>query len=77
MNSVLKFLSVFGLVLGAAPGAGASPFPAFADEIVAEAAELSVEQLGRVQRDIDQKRRTTRYLHESGLMVEEISQTAF
>ncbi|GAB3022474.1 NH(3)-dependent NAD(+) synthetase [Nocardioides flavus (ex Wang et al. 2016)] len=41
-------------------------------EEVAEATGLSVEQVQRVYRDIEQKRRTTAYLHASPALVEEV-----
>jgi NAD+ synthase len=43
-----------------------------ADEEVARAAGLTVEQLARVYRDIDQKRRTTRYLHRPPMLMEDV-----
>lgn len=42
------------------------------DKEVAEAAEITVEQLKRVYADIEQKRKTTRYLHSRPQLVEEI-----
>ena len=41
-------------------------------EEVAAATELTVEQVHRVYRDIDQKRRTTRYLHLAPQLVDEV-----
>lgn len=41
---------------------------------VATAAGLTVEQVERVYKDIDQKRRTTRYLHARPLLVEAVSE---
>jgi NAD+ synthase len=41
-------------------------------EEVASAAGLTVEQVQRVYRDIDQKRRTTEYLHLAPQLMEEI-----
>jgi NAD+ synthase len=43
-------------------------------EEVAEAAGLTVEQTRRVYDDIDQKRKTTRYLHLSPILIEEVKQ---
>jgi NAD+ synthase len=43
---------------------------------VAEAIGLSVSQVERVYRDIDQKRRTTRYLHTRPLLVEPVPEVA-
>lgn len=40
---------------------------------VADAVGLTTEQVERVLRDIDQKRRSTRYLHEPAVLVEEIA----
>ena len=34
MNPILKFFAAFGLIFTVIPGVNASPFPAFADEIV-------------------------------------------
>lgn len=45
---------------------------AYPPEEVAEASGLSVEQLDRVYRDIDTKRRTTAYLHMPPQVIEEI-----
>ena len=42
------------------------------EDIVADAAGLTAEQLKRVYRDIDQKRRSSGHLHLSSLLVEEI-----
>jgi NAD+ synthase len=41
---------------------------------VAQAAGLTAEQVARVYRDIDQKRRTTRYLHARPMLVEQVSE---
>ena len=41
---------------------------------VAPAIGLTAEQVERVYRDIDQKRRTTRYLHARPLLVEPVSE---
>ena len=41
---------------------------------VAEATGLTAEQVERVYRDIDQKRRTTQYLHQSPALVEDITE---
>jgi NAD+ synthase len=41
-------------------------------EVVAPAVGLSVEDVSRVFRDIEQKRRTTRYLHLPPLLVEPV-----
>jgi NAD+ synthase len=46
----------------------------FAPQAVAPAAGLSVEDVGRVFRDIEQKRRTTRYLHLPPLLIEPVPQ---
>jgi NAD+ synthase len=43
---------------------------------VAAAASLTVEQVQRVYADIDQKRKTTRYLHEKPLLVEMVREIA-
>ncbi|GAB2456383.1 NAD(+) synthase [Xylanimonas ulmi] len=43
-------------------------------EAVAEATGLSVEQVRRVYRDIEQKRRTTAYLHEPPVLAEAVTQ---
>ena len=43
-------------------------------EAVADAVELGVEDVERVFRDIEQKRRTTRYLHLAPLLVEPVSE---
>ena len=44
----------------------------FANHPVAAAIGLTAEQVERVYRDIDQKRRTTRYLHARPLLVEQV-----
>jgi NAD+ synthase len=44
------------------------------DQHVADAAGISVEQLHRVYNDIDQKRRTTKYLHLKPQLIEEIQE---
>ena len=44
-----------------------------ADE-VAEAAEMTVEQVERVYRDIDAKRIATRYLHTPSLLVDKVEE---
>jgi NAD+ synthase len=41
---------------------------------VAPAAGLTAEQVARVYRDIDQKRRTTRYLHARPMLVEQVTE---
>ena len=41
---------------------------------VAEAVGLTVEQITRVYADIDQKRKTTHYLHEKPLLVERVKE---
>lgn len=46
----------------------------FAPEDVAEAVELTAEQVGRVFKDIAAKRRATRYLHERPLLVERVAE---
>ena len=43
---------------------------------VAGAVGLTAEQIERVYRDIDQKRRTTRYLHERPLLVEPVPEVS-
>lgn len=47
---------------------------ALPDDYVAHAAGLSAEQLQRVYRDIDQKRRTTAYLHTPPLLAAEVAE---
>lgn len=42
------------------------------EEEVASAAGLSLEELARVYRDIDQKRRTTAYLHTPPVLVDPV-----
>jgi NAD+ synthase len=44
-----------------------------ADEIAA-ATGLTAEQLARVIRDIEQKRRTTSYLHDRPVLVDEVTE---
>ena len=43
---------------------------AFPEEAVAEEVGITVEQLERVYKDIEQKRRTTKYLHTSNVIIE-------
>jgi NAD+ synthase len=43
-------------------------------EEVAAAADLTVEQVERVYRDIDSKRKATRYLHSSPVLMEEVAE---
>jgi len=43
---------------------------------VAAAVGLTAEQVERVYKDIDQKRRTTRYLHLKPLLVEPVTEVA-
>jgi hypothetical protein len=43
-------------------------------EQIAAAAELTVEQVQRVFRDIDQKRKTTQYLHLGPALVEDVAE---
>ena len=45
------------------------------DEEVASAAGLSLDELARVYRDIDQKRRTTAYLHTAPVLVDRVRET--
>ncbi|WP_315549296.1 NAD(+) synthase [Microbacterium aurum] len=45
-------------------------------EQVAAATDLAVEQVQRVYRDIEQKRRTTAYLHAAPVLVEEVSEVS-
>jgi NAD+ synthase len=45
-------------------------------DAVAAAIGLSAEQVERVFRDIDQKRRTTHYLHARPLLVESVPEVA-
>ena len=45
-------------------------------EEVAAAADLTVEQVQRVFRDIDQKRRTTEYLHLAPELIEDVPEIA-
>ena len=45
-------------------------------EEVAAAVGLTLEQVERVYRDIDQKRRTTQYLHQPPELVETVSEIA-
>ena len=46
-------------------------------EQVAAATDLAVEQVQRVYRDIEQKRRTAAYLHAAPVLVEEVSEVSF
>ncbi|MFE6510067.1 NAD(+) synthase [Nocardioides sp. NPDC057767] len=47
-----------------------------ATEAVAEATGLTVEQVERVYRDIEQKRRTTAYFHAAPMLVEKVAEIA-
>jgi NAD+ synthase len=46
----------------------------FSPEEVAPVAELSPEQVSRVYKDIDNKRKFTRYLHLAPLLIEEVKE---
>jgi NAD+ synthase len=43
---------------------------------VAEAIGITADQVERVYRDIDQKRRTTRYLHARPMLVQPVSEVS-